>query len=345
LAISGNFETLSVAEVLEFVSFNRKSGKLTLSRREDQAVVVFREGRILYAAAGGVRDTLGNILVRRRLVDEPTLLEALDRQARAPQETRLGTVLIGMGAVSPEDLEAVVRDQAEAVIATLLTWSSGFFRFESIDLERHDEIEVDASDLLSSGGFSANQILIDLAQRFPEPGSPQEAEGPKSLGHLLEQNVPIKLGAETTLPALRAASRRIKRGMLLTVHANEIRVVGQYGDWLQKSVPPGTRFPVPSASLLAETLARRESIQGPPRDGDLLFLARYGSLVPRRIVLIPIPVAGVVRLLFCGDNAPGEESFGNLEEVEAAMEELGLSLEREALATRRRQVEFRAARD
>jgi hypothetical protein len=43
---------------------------------------VFASG--IYAAAEGVRDTLGNMLVRSQLIDEPTLLEALDRQARAP---------------------------------------------------------------------------------------------------------------------------------------------------------------------------------------------------------------------------------------------------------------------
>lgn len=341
MAISGKLDTLSVAEVLEFLSYNRKSGRLTLSRREDQAVVVLRQGRILYAAAGGVRDTLGNILVRRGLVDEPTLLEALDRQARSAPEIRLGTVLIEMGAISAEGLEAVVRDQTEAVIANLLGWSSGFFRFESIDLEHHGEIEVDASDLLSSGGFSAEQILIGLAQGPHEPGPQPEPEGTRSLGHLLDRNAAIKLGAETTLPALRAASRRLRRGMLLTVHANEFRLVGQYGDWLPWSAPPGSFFTVPSASLLAEALARRESIQGPPRQGDLLVLARFGRLVPRRLVLIPISIAGTVRLLFCGDNAPGDQPFGALDEVEAAMEQLGLSLEREALAARHRQVETR----
>jgi hypothetical protein len=344
LAISGRLETLGVADVLEFLSFNRKSGKLTLSRREDQAILVLREGRILYAAAGGVRDTLGNILVRSQLIDEPTLLEALDRQVRAPHETRLGTVLVEMGSVSPEDLEAVVREQAEAVIASLLGWQTGFFRFEPIDLELHGEIQVDASDLLSSRGFSTEQILIGVAQRFQDPEPARRQEGSETLGQLLEQNVAIKLGAETTLPALRTASRQIKRGMLLSVHANEIRVVGQYGEWLPKATRAGTFFPIPDASLIAEALAHREPIQGPPREGDLAFLAQLGTLVPRRIVLIPISIAGLVRLFFCGDNAPGEQPFGELHAVEAAMDEMGLSLERQALAARHRQVESRGVR-
>lgn len=343
MAISGKLETLSVADVLEFLSFNRKSGKLTLSRREDQAIVVFREGRILYAAAGGVRDTLGNILVRSRLIDEPTLLEALDRQVRAPRETRLGTVLVEMGAVSAEDLEAVVREQAEAVIASLLGWTSGFFRFEPIDLELRGEIQVDASDLLSSSGFSTEQILIGVAQRFHDPEPEPEPEGTETLGHLLEQSVAIKLGAETTLPALRAASRRLRRGMLLSVHGNEIRVVGQYGEWRAKAGRSGTFHPVPEASLIGEALARREPIQGAPREGDRALLAQLGELVPARIVLIPISIAGLVRLLFCGDNAPAEQPFGDLLEVESAMDRMGLTLEREALAARHRRVEARGA--
>jgi hypothetical protein len=344
LAISGRLETLGVADVLEFLSFNRKSGKLTLSRREDQAVLVFREGRILYAASGGVRDTLGNILVRSQLIDEPTLLEALDRQVRAPHETRLGTVLVAMGAVSSEDLEAVVREQAEAVIASLLGWKTGFFRFEPIDLELHGEVQVDASDLLSSRGFSTEQILIGVAQRFQDPEPLGEPEGTESLGQLLEQSVAIKLGAETTLPALRAASLQIKRGMLLSVHANEIRVVGQYGEWHPKAARAGTFFAVPEASLIAEALAHREPIQGSPREGDLDFLAQLGDLVPRRIALIPISIAGLVRLLFCGDNAPRDAAFGELRAVEAAMEQMGLSLERQALAARHRQVESRGVK-
>jgi len=327
MAISGQLDQLHVPDLLGFLAYSNKSGRLILTRPDDRAIVLLRDGRIIYAAASGIRETLGNILLRRDLIDERTLAEALGRQAEAPEEVRLGTVLRQMGAISSETLAAVVRDQAEAVLATLVEWTSGFFRFETIDFETRGEIEVEARDLLSSGGWDAAQLLVAVAQNLEDTRPGAAPELPRSLGQELRETRQIPLGGERTAPFLRAAAALVDRGLLLAVRAGQLRVVGQYGEWPPQDVRGEQSHALTRPSRLAEALARGRAVHGPPEAGDLELLTRLGAPGPKQCVVAPAWVGSEILLLFYGDNAPSGRPLRGVTKVESAMLELGLVLE------------------
>ena len=66
-----------LAGLLQVLAQGSKSGKLTVTQRGAQAIVLLREGRIVYAAASFAYETLGNILVCSDRIDEETLSKAL----------------------------------------------------------------------------------------------------------------------------------------------------------------------------------------------------------------------------------------------------------------------------
>src|SRR5512135_2782412 len=128
--LSGSLTDLPLPNLLQTIGTGRKTGRLVLTRRDGHACIVFRDGKIILAATNGARESFGSILVTKRLVNESTLVDALSRQARSPTETRLGAVLVQMGALREEDVEAVLHAQVQKVISELLGWSSGFVKFE-----------------------------------------------------------------------------------------------------------------------------------------------------------------------------------------------------------------------
>jgi hypothetical protein len=333
MSISGQLDQIHVPDLLGFLSYSNKSGRLILTRTDERAVVLFRNGRVIYATGGGIRETLGNILLRRKLIDEKTLAAALGRQAAAADEVRLGTVLIDMGAITGEQIEDVVREQTEGVLAPLVDWHSGFFRFETIDFETRGEIEVEARDLLSSRGFDTAQLLVAIAQNLEDSRPGVLPELPHSLGEELRRTQQVQLGGEHTAPFLRAVAELVDRGLLFTVRSDQLRVVGQFGDWPARGARGEQNHPLIRPSRLAEALLRGRGVEGAPEAGDLRLLARLGAPGPKECVVAPAWVGGEILVLFYGDNAPTGRPLKGMTRIEAAVLDLGLALEQGAQPT------------
>ena len=60
----GTLEGFELPEIWQLLAFAKRSGRLTLTRRDSKALMVFRNGRIIYVATDSVRETLGHLLVR-----------------------------------------------------------------------------------------------------------------------------------------------------------------------------------------------------------------------------------------------------------------------------------------
>jgi hypothetical protein len=327
MATTGRLEDLPLPDFLQLLAHNRSSGKLTITRASGQAVLVLRDGRIVYAATNALRDTLGNMLVRRGVVSPQTLERALEVQSRSPEEVRLGSVLMEMGVVSREVLESVIRDQTGAVLEELLTWRSGFFRFEARPIEDRREIEVQAGDLLMSSGFNVERILLEVGERLEPQLESEAADGTSTLGELLAAERFPSLGAELALPFLDAAARTLDRGLLFSVHRFDLRPVGHFGGWnVSDEAPREQRGTLVGPSLLLEALYRQRAIVGPPRHGDLRVLARFACQPAAFGLALPVVAHGDVVLLFYGDNSRSGRPIG-LESLEASARELAHALE------------------
>ena len=97
---------------------------------------------IVYAASSSARQTMGNLLLLEGSVDEEKLSRALDRQHTAEEEQRLGSILVEMGAIDEETLERIVRHQTELVVSEFLSWDTGYFKLDRVELSDFGEIEV-----------------------------------------------------------------------------------------------------------------------------------------------------------------------------------------------------------
>ena len=176
MSLVGKLDEVELPELLQAIADAQKTGKLKLTRRDREGIIVFRQGMIVYAASSSARQTLGNLLLCERFIDKAQLTMALELQHLSQQEQRLGTILREMDAVDEETLERIVYLQTEKVILEFMSWKSGFFKFDPVELTNYGEIEVDAADFLIREGLQTDSVLSDLAAQLEEVELEEPAE-------------------------------------------------------------------------------------------------------------------------------------------------------------------------
>jgi Domain of unknown function (DUF4388) len=359
MSLVGRLEDIELPELIQFLASNRKTGRLTLSRRDGNGVVLLRLGRILYAASNSVRETLGHLLVARGLITEATLMEALENQHWGQEGKRLGEILVEMGKLEEGELEGVMKDQTRAVIQELFAWNAGFFKFESLDIPDRGDVEVDARDFLLVKGVNTDEVLLEAARRLDESrvaggaappslplGAPEEAHNaPPEPSGLAELRAPALRG-ETTLSLMRHASQVVSRGLLLAVRGDEAQGVGQFGipaDGAGEGSAKRVLLPLNTPSVLADIVQRKEAYLGPLDDaiGNETLVERLGGARPTTVLVIPMVVAGRVAMLFYGDNAADSRPIGATEDLTRIILEASLAMEKAALEERLRDFALR----
>ncbi len=360
-AFSGRLDNIALPEVLNFLAVTTKTGRLSLTRRDGQGLIVLRRGRIIYAASSSVRITLGNIMVCRGVINESVLFEALERQHFSQEEKRLGEVLVEMGQVSPEDVEEVVRYQIGLVLTELCQWTNGFFKFDAVEIPESGEFEVDAQDFVATEGLSTDRLLLEVATQLDEsnraaapaeaatPGSsatpPSETAGmmaaPASVpldGLVSELQTP-SLRGEITVMLMRLGARILGRGVLFAVRGEELTAMGHFGfegQGASGSPSHDLRVSLLEPSVFSEVVQRKETYRGPLLGGPTneRFRNLLGPDAPGEVVVIPMIVAGSVATLFYGDDLPARRPIGEVRPLEMLMTEAGLEMERQALEGR-----------
>ena len=342
MSLAGQLEEVELAELLHFLALNSRTGKISLTRRDGHGVVVLREGRIVYAASSSIRETLGNILVRAGLVTPGTLAIALERQHSSGEDRKLGHYLVEMGSLTEAQLREVLAQQTGLVVQELCRWRSGYFRFEIAGASTDEEIGVDAEELVVAGGVATDQILLEAMAQLDE--TEPEPEAASTARSIADAALSPALRAETTVDLLRRAATVVSRGLLFVVRGDEVQGAGQFGlegptdaDDLARSL----RLSLGDPSVVAAAVERRETWRGPipENPANEYLLDKLGGATPAEAVVVPMLLRDGVGLVFYGDDVPTGQPLGAVEDLEWALLEAGLAMERDLLEDRIRAFE------
>jgi hypothetical protein len=359
--LAGKLGEGTLSGLLQMLSAKRRSGKLTLATREAHGLVLLQEGNIIYAASNSAREAFGNILIRHHLIDDATLMQALEQQHVSGQDKRLGTILVESGAISQEDLENVLREQTVGIVRELLGWHEGFFTFEPLAIAGH-ELGVDAKDLVLDEGLDAELLSHSSArtvvpprgpavpERQPDAGAPADGVAAVTLTSLKEVMAELRaptFGGEITVWLLRHAAEIVKRCVLFSYSRDLIRGMGQMGlDADAESAAQeisNVRIPANESSIFSQVAETRATYQGElPRGPWNEYLAiQLGGLIPPEVVVVPMIVNGNVVALLYGDNLPKASPIGPIDALELLMLEAGLAMEKTTLEIRLRTLQER----
>lgn len=178
MGLVGRLEDLALPEIFTLLSLSRKTGKLVLRHKDETAVVIFTNGQVVQAATSGLRESLGHLLLMKKVISENELMAALEIQKCSPRKKRLGTILAEKGFISAEVLEETIKGQIEEIVFGVLHWHEGLFNFELGETHMGDEIGVNLQDFLLRSGIKPEYLVMEGTRLFDEKKRAAQAGAP-----------------------------------------------------------------------------------------------------------------------------------------------------------------------
>ncbi|HEX8535867.1 MAG TPA: DUF4388 domain-containing protein [Cystobacter sp.] len=154
MALSGTLKDFGIADILQLIGQQQKTGVLYLKSKDQDVQVFIRDGNIVRAESvtRKKKDLLGNMLVSAELITPQQLESALEIQKRTLK--RLGDVLTSTGAISAEKLKQMMRLQVTESLYGLFSWKAGDYEFkqeESVQIDPDDLAPLRAESVLMEG--------------------------------------------------------------------------------------------------------------------------------------------------------------------------------------------------
>ena len=153
MALSGTLKDFGIADILQLIGHQTKTGRLTLKNANDEVEVYFVDGNVIFASekARDSKDLLGSLLVRAELLTKEKLDEALSVQQRTLK--RLGDILLESAAVTRAQLAQMMRLQTTETLYKLFSWKNGSYEFsqEQVDAGRSTFDPIRAESVLLEG--------------------------------------------------------------------------------------------------------------------------------------------------------------------------------------------------
>jgi hypothetical protein len=191
VALKGTLKDFGIAEILQLIGQQMKSGVLHLESRDEEIHIALSEGSVVRAEAVGrkANERLGAMLVRAEIISQPELDEALNLQRRSLR--RLGDILVEQGTVSREDLREITHLQTTETIYRLFHWKSGTYEFEAggVEWDKETATPLRAESVLMEGFRRVDEWPIvrkripsllatfDRRKPLPDPAEASQEEG------------------------------------------------------------------------------------------------------------------------------------------------------------------------
>lgn len=177
MSLVGNLEDLGLGEILQIVSLSRKSGVLTIRSRGREGRVVFQNGQVTQAVSSAFQQSIGEVLIRKGIIDLSMLRAGLDRQEREGYRERLGSILTRLFDIPKEEIEEVGRELIENVVYSLFEWAEGTFDFDIREVaDLPGSVKSDPLQFMLGRGLNPQFLAMEGSRLVDEKRHAGEAE-------------------------------------------------------------------------------------------------------------------------------------------------------------------------
>ena len=137
--LKGDLATTPVEIALTNLAAEQATGCLHVVDDDGAEALIYLRGGLVYAVSvPGQRPQLGARLISSNALVPENLAEALEAQRTELQGWRLGELLVHLGFVEQDVVEAFVQEQVRDGFTDLMAWTSGRWRFRKAEKTRED---------------------------------------------------------------------------------------------------------------------------------------------------------------------------------------------------------------
>jgi hypothetical protein len=162
MGLEGSIEDFGLADILQLLYFQKKTGLLTVDGRLGRIKVYFLSGNIVAAESKKKMEEkrIGKILVKKGLLTEEKLREVLEKKKST--RSKIGSLLVKEGLVSKENVEEIIVNQLTEIVVQLFNWKKGTYDFKAqkVQPDRELDISVDTQHLLMDGLRIVDELAV-----------------------------------------------------------------------------------------------------------------------------------------------------------------------------------------
>jgi hypothetical protein len=153
LILRGGIEETSVPELLKSVLGSGETGVLTFRQGDVTKSVHLHMGRVVYARSSDPDERLGEDLLLRGKI---SVRQYLDASRLIAPGRRLGTILVELGALEPEDLIGSIEHHVKQILLDVFTWTRGEYELVMTEPGKEDVIALN---------FSTESLILEGIRR------------------------------------------------------------------------------------------------------------------------------------------------------------------------------------
>jgi hypothetical protein len=135
MALAGHIADFPLAELLFFLSNKQRTGQLVLKRPLTTMIFTLRRGRLIAAQMVPADQRIGDRLVADGVLNAGLLAVALEVQRQDTNRRPLGSTLVDLGYVQPQDVQRALRKQIADCLFRFLIAPGGTFTFREKPVE------------------------------------------------------------------------------------------------------------------------------------------------------------------------------------------------------------------
>jgi hypothetical protein len=153
VALEGSLKDFGLADILQLIFFQRKTGVLTLESRLDKVRLLVIDGNIVGAESKRriEANRLGKVLVKKGFLTEKNLQSVLNEQKNS--NIRLGNLLVRKGVVQKDEIEEILVGQIKETAIQIFGWKEGSYEFtpQAVPVDKDIPFSIDTQHLLMEG--------------------------------------------------------------------------------------------------------------------------------------------------------------------------------------------------
>ena len=240
MSLVGDFATMPLPDLLQWLAMSQKSGILLLQKGEIVKEIYFRKGKIISSASNDPREYFGQFVLSHGKITEEELLRIFKKQGETG--IKLGRLLVMEGYLEEDEVQRFLRIKAEETIYDLFLWEKGDFKFynDAGATEAHVPIEMDVTSILMEGTRRADE-WGRIRQVFPSA---------QAVIRILSENLTRAIVQDplyNRMVQLLESPRRVS-DLCLLFHANDFAVNKTLYDMYSMGIVEVVEAPPPAAA-------------------------------------------------------------------------------------------------